>query len=313
MKATNFYVYGYLRAVTSERGEAGTYYYIGKGRGNRAYSKHLSVPVPKDIDRIVIIADNLTEEEAFKVEMQLISKYGRINEETGILRNLTNGGEGISGYKFTDEQRARQSVGMNTPEAKAKHFAGRKKYFEDHPEWNARHSAAVKKHYENPENRAKISAAVKKRMEDPENRAKLSAATKKYFKDPEARERHSATMKKYYEDPENRARKLASHNTSEFKAKISATMKKYYENPENRAKHSALMNTPETNAKRSASVKKYFKDHPEARERHSATMKISHNTPEARAKISAAQKLAWIKRKEKALNESQEKCSRIIF
>ena len=296
MKATNFYVYGYLRAVTSERGEAGTYYYIGKGIGRRAYSKHLSVPVPKDIDRIVIIADNLTEEEAFKLEIQLISEYGRIDEETGILRNRTNGGEGASGYKFTDEQRARQSVGMNTPEAKAKHFAGRKKYFEDHPEWNARHSAAVKKHYENPE-----------------NRARNSDTTKKYFKDPEARERHSATMKKYYEDPENRARKLASHNTSEFKAKISATMKKYYENPENRAKHSALMNTPETNAKRSASVKKHFKDHPEARERHSATMKISHNTPEARAKQSAAQKLAWIKRKEKALNESQEKCSRIIF
>ena len=73
------------------------------------------------------------------------------------------------------------------------------------------------------------------------------------------------------------------------------------------------MNTPETNAKRSASVKKHFKDHPEARERHSAAIKKHYEDPENRAKQSAAQKLAWIKRKEKALNESQEKCSRIIF
>jgi len=237
MKATNFYVYGYLRAVTSERGEAGTYYYIGKGRGNRAYSKDRLVPVPKDRDRIVIIVDNLTEEEAFKLEIQLISKYGRIDEETGILHNLTNGGEGSSGYRFTDEQRAKRS-----------------KYYED-PENRAKRSAAVKKYYENPEARAKNSAAMKKYLEDPENRAKHSAS----HNTSEVRAKISAAMKKYLEDPENRAKHSAAMYTPEANAKRSVAVKKYYENPEARAKTSAAMkiihNTPEARANNSAAQK----------------------------------------------------------
>ena len=307
MKATNFYVYGYLRAVTSERGEAGTYYYIGKGIGRRAYSKHLSVPVPKDIDRIVIIADNLTEEEAFKLEIQLISEYGRIDEETGILRNRTNGGEGASGYKFTDEQLARHHAISNTSEVRAKKSAVMKKYFED-PENRAKQSAERKKYFQDPENIAKQSASSKKYFEDPENIARHHAI----HSTPEARARNSAAQKKRFEDPENRARNSAAHNTPEYRAGHSAAMKKYFEDPENRARNSAAQkkyyedpenraksycahNTPEAKAKKSAARKKYYED------------------PENRARNSAAQKLAWIKRKEKALNESQEKCSRIIF
>lgn len=81
-----YYVYQYLR-------EDGTPYYIGKGKNRRAWSKNHSVTVPSDNTRIQIIKDNLSEEEAFLLEIELISKYGRKIDSTGILRNKTQGGD----------------------------------------------------------------------------------------------------------------------------------------------------------------------------------------------------------------------------
>lgn len=49
-----------------------------------------------------------SEKEAFQMEKALIAKYGRINNGTGILSNLTDGGEGAYGWKHTDE--AKQKI-----------------------------------------------------------------------------------------------------------------------------------------------------------------------------------------------------------
>jgi hypothetical protein len=87
-----YYTYAYLR-------EDGTPYYIGKGKGDRAYSKHRrkrDLKVPSK-ERILILKQNLTEEEAFKHEIYMIAVFGRKDLGTGILRNLTNGGDGASG------------------------------------------------------------------------------------------------------------------------------------------------------------------------------------------------------------------------
>ena len=80
------YVYAYLREDT-------TPYYIGKGVGNRYKEKH-NVVVPSD-DRIKFIKTNLTDHEAIALEIELIAKYGRKDLGTGILRNMTDGGEGM--------------------------------------------------------------------------------------------------------------------------------------------------------------------------------------------------------------------------
>ena len=87
----NYYVYQYIR-------EDGTPYYIGKGRNRRAWEPHKrangSDMRPKDKSRIQILQENLSEQEAFDLEDELILKYGRKDLGTGILANLSNGGLG---------------------------------------------------------------------------------------------------------------------------------------------------------------------------------------------------------------------------
>ena len=89
----DFYTYAYLR---TDR----TPYYIGKGKDDRCFikGKKESINLPKDKSKIIFLKQNLTEQEAFKHERYMIDVFGRKDLGTGILRNRTDGGDGVSGY-----------------------------------------------------------------------------------------------------------------------------------------------------------------------------------------------------------------------
>jgi hypothetical protein len=105
-----YYVYAYIRSKDSETAKAGTPFYIGKGTGNRLYDKHRIMP--SDRRYIVKLEDNLTELGALALERRYILWWGRKDIGTGILQNMTDGGDGVLGAVQTEETRRKKSEAL---------------------------------------------------------------------------------------------------------------------------------------------------------------------------------------------------------
>jgi hypothetical protein len=156
-----YYTYAYLR-------EDRTPYYIGKGQGRRLYKKRKGeVNPPKDKSRILILKNNLTEEEAFRHEIYMISFFGRKDLGTGILHNRTDGGEGLSGYICSDETKRKMSEALK---GKPLSEETRRKMSEAHKGEN--HSFYGKCH--SKESKRKMSEASKGKPLSEESKRKLS-------------------------------------------------------------------------------------------------------------------------------------------
>jgi len=186
---SEFYVYLHLRASD------GKPFYVGKGRGKRAWSVKSRNPywhnvVGKHGLEVHIAASGLTEKEALAVEISTIKLFGL---ET--LTNMTAGGEGSSGLSPSPETRQKISAANRNP---SKETIERKR----------------------------IAATGRKLSE--ESRAKLSAS-KRNISD-ETRQRMSAGRKSWAFSDETKAkmRKVISGRTlsENWKRKISEAGKK---------------------------------------------------------------------------------------
>lgn len=98
-----FYVYVHRRLSDNKP------FYVGKGSGKRAWqftgksrNSYWHRVVNKHGVSVEIVFDNLTEEESFQCEKDTILEFSYFGYP---LTNLTSGGEGSSGIKFTDKQR----------------------------------------------------------------------------------------------------------------------------------------------------------------------------------------------------------------
>ena len=111
---TIYYIYAYIRSKDSDTAKAGTPYYIGKGKGARAFREHRTktggVRTPKNKNLIVILEQNLTNVGSLALERRLIRWWGRKDINTGILLNQTDGGDGRCGSKFTLPEYAKEKI-----------------------------------------------------------------------------------------------------------------------------------------------------------------------------------------------------------
>ena len=96
---SHHFTYAYLR-------EDGTPFYIGRGKGRRAFQTSHNVKVPPR-ERVLFLKTGLTFAESIDHERYMIAVFGRKDNGTGILRNLTDGGEGMEGWVVTEETRNR--------------------------------------------------------------------------------------------------------------------------------------------------------------------------------------------------------------
>jgi hypothetical protein len=190
----NFYVYMYLR-------EDGTPYYVGKGKKRRAYSKEKRVLPPKDESRIVFYKQNLTEEEAFEHEIELIALYGRKDLGTGILHNLTDGGEGSSGIIISEETRRKLSKSLKGRVFSEEH---RKKISENCKGkiFSEEHKRKISENAKNrpgrplsEETRKKISERLKGKIVTEETRRKMSEANRARTHSEETRRKQSVNIR----------------------------------------------------------------------------------------------------------------------
>lgn len=156
-----FYIYVYLNPLKPGKFEYDAFlfdyepFYVGKGQahriddhlhqaeyllehniqpsGNKLKFNTLLKILKENLEPIRIkIFEKFSEERALQFESILISKIGRRDLGLGPLSNMTNGGEGISGYKHTEESKEKISIASKLNRAKVPNnydFSGEKNSF----------------------------------------------------------------------------------------------------------------------------------------------------------------------------------------
>ena len=184
MSADQFYTYFHTRNDT------GAVFYVGKGKGLRAHSSKRNALWKRISEKhghtVHIASEWPTEAEAFEHEKFLIACF----RDMGVpLANMTDGGEGVSGFVLTDAMKSKLSKSLRMG------------------------------FLEHPERAAKISIALKGRVSPNKGRV-ASKETRKKISDANSGRKHSEeSLKKISESQIGRVM------SEETKSKMSAAAK----------------------------------------------------------------------------------------
>jgi hypothetical protein len=225
------------------REDDGKPFYVGKGSENRAKDLdrnqlHTNIKNKHGMVRKIVL-ETCSEQEAFEKEVELIQElktYFYLGEGGA---NFTFGGEGPSGYKYSEEQNIKKSEVS-------------KKRWED-PELREKMCKSMKNAHKDPEIKKKKSEASKKMWEEHGDkrtlhREKLNSSIKKGWEDPELREKRISNLKNVaksqWEDPEARELKIRGIKEAEKRKTPEQKIKELKKAWETRRLKKAQQNNP---------------------------------------------------------------------
>lgn len=277
-------------------------FYIGLGRTvdrwNPLYARTRNPHCRRTVQLVgsdnisIAIIENLSKQDACRIEQTLIAYYGRRDIGAGPLTNMTDGGEGI------------QNVSIES----------RKKISDAHKKIKEKQADRIRGD-KNPMRNPDIYAHAVSRMNDPEVIAKYSGD-----RNPSKRPEVRAKLKSKWDDPEFRAARIAEKVGRPIHSEESKEIRRQkLLDPSNpmREQHKVLNSDPEIKEKRLAAllnpeVQAKIKDKlndPEAKARRIAKLRETQSSPEwkakhgkrseeTKAKMAASAKARWAIRKQ---------------
>lgn len=304
-------------------------FYIGKGTGKRILSHEMEArrgcrcykcntirKIWRDgwqIGRKIVFTTE-SEQEAFIYESRLIAFYGR-----DALCNQTDGGDGASGYRPSEETRRKRGQTMkrvwSDPETHERRSRSIRRALQD-AAYRIRKAAESAARWASPEYHDRTSAAVRAARQTPESRAKTSEASKRLFDDPAYRQEKTEHLERLRNDPETKAKQRASMRAMlaapEMQAQRRQQLEKARASEKWRDNQLAAIRDPEYRAAKSEEVKRRYESEeeraktgghsraawasdPERRERQREAARQRWADPEYKARVAA--KISETKRK----------------
>lgn len=164
-----FYVYVHRKLTNNH------IFYVGKGCGYRSHDKtgrndYWNKIINKHGFSVEIVLKNLTESQAFNLEIELIKFYGRDR-----LCNLTDGGEGVSGAVFSESRilkiKEKSIKQWSDPINRLNQSIRIKDAFKNNLDYRKKHSESQKLRFSKPEEKLKLYNSIKSYYSIPENKA----------------------------------------------------------------------------------------------------------------------------------------------
>lgn len=200
---------------------------------HRAIKKHFGGSI--DISHYEILEVAFSKEDLSTLEIEYIKKFNSFRKNG---YNMTKGGEGVTGYIYTDEDRKKMSeialeFFRTHPEHTIMMSEKRKKWWEDNPDAHQRASENTTNYFKNnPEKKEERSRLMKQKYEDDPSLRMKSAS---HFG--QDREKNREGILRYWSDPVKRLEqgermKKVFENNPEVLAQMSLTTVNLWKNEE---------------------------------------------------------------------------------
>ena len=204
-----FYTYIHRRNDTNE------VFYVGKGRGGRSHSgcgrnRHWGFVAKKCGYRVEVCAHWTSEEDAFLHEKALIAAFRDMGHP---LVNMTSGGDGVSGYRYTPEQ----------AEAVRQRLLD---YYRRHPEARERIAAKVRAHRlsvgrqlrdHSDSGGSSHQARTRRTSGQPASGDSLSEASRRKWENQETRAKYLEARRMQFSSLQNRNKMAVAHGGRPFR------------------------------------------------------------------------------------------------